>query len=139
MKLELKLSSDPLEMNLAHLFVTSPECGANVIFDGVVRNSKKGVQVTHLDFEAYEPMALAELEKIAHEIADQWPIQAVFVHHRTGIVYPGQSAVIAAVSSPHRKDAFEACAFLLDRLKQTVPIWKKEYTADGAEWVTPTP
>lgn len=139
MKKEIKLIDSALQLDLAKAFVTSPTCGANVLFDGVVRNSKNGVEVTHLEFEAYEPMAILELEKIATEMNEQWPIEAFFIHHRIGKVLPGESAVIAAVSTPHRKDAFLACAFLLDRLKQTVPIWKKEYTIDGAEWVSATP
>lgn len=139
MKIEIKLIDAPLQLDLAKAFVTSPTCGANVLFDGVVRNSKNGVEVTHLEFEAYEPMAISELEKIADEMKEQWPIEAIIIHHRIGKVLPGESAVIAAVSTPHRKDAFLACAFLLDRLKQTVPIWKKEYTIDGAEWVSATP
>jgi molybdopterin synthase catalytic subunit len=95
--------------------------------------------VTHLEFEAYEPMVHSVLEEIAEELRMQFGIRGVLLFHRLGRVEVGEAAVIAGISSTHRKEAFEACAMLMDRLKQTVPIWKKEFTEDGAVWVTPNP
>ncbi|MFN0032407.1 MAG: molybdenum cofactor biosynthesis protein MoaE [Flavobacteriales bacterium] len=114
-------------------------CGALVIFVGHVRDTAHGQRVSALEFEAYEPMVISELEKIADEIIEQWPVKHVLLHHRTGRCNVGEAAVVAAVSSPHRAEAFEACAFLMNRLKATVPIWKREITEAGEVWVSATP
>lgn len=113
--------------------------GGHVVFIGTVRGSASGKPVVKLEFEAYDSMALAELEKIADVIRMRWPVENIRLHHRLGEVSCGGIAVIAAVSSPHRKEAFEACAFLMDQLKSIVPIWKKEVFSDGYSWVSSTP
>ncbi len=132
---DILLTYQPLEFS-----PVSPADGAQVIFQGVVRPFSKGKEVLRLEFDAYEPMAISELEKIAEEIKAKWPeVNQVLLHHRLGIVNAGEMAVIAKISSPHRADAFEACAHLMNRLKETVPIWKKECYNDGHYWVSSTP
>ncbi|MDB5007409.1 MAG: moaE1 [Mucilaginibacter sp.] len=117
----------------------SPESGGIDIFIGTVRNATKGKPVIRLEFEAYEPMAIAEIEKIAKQASEKWPVQKVLVHHRTGVLEVGEVPVIIAVSAAHRAAAFDACRFIIDTLKQTVPIWKKEIFEDGEVWVAAHP
>lgn len=133
------LSPELLDASAAADFMRDPESGAEVIFHGVVRNNSADREVIHLDFEAYESMVITELERMAQHARELWPVDRILLHHRTGRVYPGEMAVITAVSARHRKAAFEACAWLMDELKRTVPIWKKEVFAGGEEWVSPTP
>jgi molybdopterin synthase catalytic subunit len=108
-------------------------------FIGTVRNATKGKPVVRLEFEAYEPMAVAEMEKIAKQAFEKWPVQKVLVHHRTGVLDVGEVPVIIAVSAAHRAAAFEACRYIIDTLKETVPIWKKEIFEDGEVWVAAHP
>jgi molybdopterin synthase catalytic subunit len=117
----------------------SPESGGIDIFIGTVRNATKGKTVIRLEFEAYEPMALAEMEKIAKQAIEKWPVQKVLIHHRIGILQVGEVPVIIAVSAAHRAAAFDACRYIIDTLKQTVPIWKKEIFEDGEVWVAAHP
>ena len=105
------------------------------MFIGTVRNATKGKAVIRLEFEAYEVMAVSEMEKIASQAAENWPVQKILIHHRTGILEVGEVPVIIAVSAAHRAAAFDACRFIIDTLKQTVPIWKKEFFEDGEVWV----
>ena len=135
----IKLTCEPLQAEAIRQCISAPDCGGEVIFVGTVRNHSKGKAVVALEFEAYEPMAILELEKIVAEIKERWPIHTVALHHRLGRIGIGEIPVIAGVSSAHRKDAFEACAYLMDRLKQTVPIWKKEFCEDGEVWVSAFP
>lgn len=120
-------------------WVMSPQSGGIDVFIGTVRNSTKGKVVVRLDFEAYEPMALKEMEKIAAQAFEKWPVQKLLIHHRVGILAVGEIPVIIAVSCAHRDAAFEACRFVIDTLKQTVPIWKKEVFEDGEVWVAAHP
>ena len=117
----------------------SPESGGIDIFIGTVRNVTKGKRVVRLEFEAYERMALAEMEKILKQAGGQWPIQKALIHHRTGILEVGEVPVIIAVSTAHRAAAFDACRYIIDTLKETVPIWKKEIFEDGEVWVAAHP
>jgi molybdopterin synthase catalytic subunit len=117
----------------------SSESGGIDVFIGTVRNATKGKAVMRLEFEAYEPMAIAEIEKITQQVSEKWPVQKVLVHHRTGVLQVGEVPVIIAVSAAHRAAAFEACRYIIDTLKQTVPIWKKEFFEDGEVWVGATP
>ena len=135
----LLLSDQPLDVALALDQAAAPEAGAIDVFVGTVRNQTAGRSVTRLEFEAYEAMALSELQKIVVQARAQWPICRIAVHHRVGVATVGELAVVIAVSTPHREAAFAACRYLIDTLKQTVPIWKREVFTDGAEWVTPTP
>jgi molybdopterin synthase catalytic subunit len=117
----------------------SPQSGGIDVFIGTVRDSTKGKSVIRLEFEAYEPMALKEMEKIAAQAFEKWPVQKLLIHHRTGVLQVGEVPVIIAISCAHRDAAFEACRYVIDTLKQTVPIWKKEIFEDGEVWVAAHP
>ena len=110
------------------------EDGAVVVFDGFVRNNSKGRRTLYLEYEAYEPMARAQLCRIAAEIRAKFAIHRLAIVHRLGRVEIGESSVLIAVSSPHRGAAFDACRWAIDALKRTVPIWKREYYGGGAAW-----
>ena len=120
-------------------FVEDDSCGGIVTFVGTVRNSTQNKTVTLLDFSGYEPMALKEMRKIANIILEKFPIHKIAIHHAVGDLKIGAIPVIIAVSSAHRKAAFEACEFAIDTLKDTVPIWKKEHFEDGEVWVNSHP
>ncbi|MEM9391215.1 MAG: molybdenum cofactor biosynthesis protein MoaE [Bacteroidota bacterium] len=120
-------------------FVADPSAGGSVVFVGTVRNQTKGKIVQRLEFEAYEPMAVKEMRKIADTVMEQWHAIKVSFHHRVGVLGIGDIAVLIAVSTPHRKAAFEACQYAIDTLKETVPIWKKEVFEDGEVWVAAHP
>ena len=122
-------------IDLAGLQGTAPGDGALCLFAGVVRDHNAGRAVLHLEYEAYEEMALPLMEQIAEEALRRWPIGDVRIVHRLGRMEIGDVSVAIAVASPHRKEAFEACRFAIDTLKSRVPIWKKEFFADGAVWV----
>jgi molybdopterin synthase catalytic subunit len=117
----------------------SLQSGGIDVFIGTVRDSTKGKKVIRLEFEAYEPMALKEMHKIAEQAFAKWPVQKLLIHHRTGVLQVGEVPVIIAVSCAHRDAAFEACRYVIDTLKQTVPIWKKEIFEDGEVWVAAHP
>ncbi len=119
--------------------VSSAQSGGIDVFIGTVRDHTKGKRVVHLEFEAYEPMALLEMQKIADKASEIWPVHAIALHHRTGTLVPGAIAVIIAVAAAHRTAAFEACRFAIDSLKESVPIWKKEVFNDGEVWVAAHP
>ena len=116
-----------------------PAAGGTVVFVGTVRNQTKGRAVVKLEFEAYEPMAIKEMKKIADAVSNKWSALKVCIHHRVGSLAIGEIAVIIAVSTPHRKAAFDACEYAIDTLKETVPIWKKEVFEDGEVWVAAHP
>jgi molybdopterin synthase catalytic subunit len=120
-------------------FVACPESGAIDVFIGTTRNSTNSKNVLKLEFESHEPMALKEIQKIIDQAFLKWTISKVVVSHRLGVVEIGEAAVVIAVSAPHRAEAFEACRFIIDALKQTVPIWKKETFEDGEVWVAAHP
>jgi molybdopterin synthase catalytic subunit len=122
-------------IDLAALQQTAPSDGALCLFAGAVRNHNAGRDVLYLEYEAYEEMALPLMEEIAEEALRRWPIGDVRIVHRLGRMEIGEVSVAIAVASPHRKEAFEACRFAIDTLKSRVPIWKKEFFADGAVWV----
>lgn len=109
--------------------------GAVNVFIGTVRDHATGKKVVWLEYESYEPMAVAETQKIIDEAAARWPLLGWAVSHRMGLLKPGEVAVVVAVSTPHRKESFEACQYIIDSLKYRVPIFKKEVFEDGAEWV----
>lgn len=113
--------------------------GATVIFVGTVRDQARGLQVIRLDYEAFAPMALEQMRNIEREIRARWPITDVALVHRTGSLKIGEASVVVAVTAPHRKEAFDACQHGIDTLKQTVPIWKKEYYVEGEAWVDDRP
>lgn len=117
----------------------TPQSGGIDVFIGTVRDATKGKTVLRLEFEAYEAMAIKEMQKIADEAFSKWPVQKLLIHHRTGILKVGEVPVIIAVSCAHRDAAFEACRYVIDTLKKTVPIWKKEIFVDGEVWVAAHP
>lgn len=119
--------------------ISKPEYGAVDVFIGTVRNHTEDKKVIKLYFECYKPMALLEMQKIADEAKNRFAIQEIIIHHATGEKYPGELAVVIAVAAHRRKAAFEACEFAIDTLKQTVPIWKKEFFEDGSVWVAAHP
>lgn len=109
--------------------------GAVIVFRGVARRHSRGRDVVHLEYEAYPEMAEKVMAQIAGEIKTRWPVTAVAMVHRTGVLEIGQASVVIAVSAPHRGEAFEAAQYAIDRLKQIVPIWKKEVWSDGSQWI----
>lgn len=139
MENQILISQQQLNITSCIEWVMSPDTGGLDVFIGTVRNATKGKPVIRLEFEAYEPMAIAELEKILKQVTDRWPVQKVLIHHRTGILQVGEVPVVIAVSAAHREAAFEACRYIIDTLKETVPIWKKEVFEDGEVWVAAHP
>lgn len=136
---QIYITSERLNSQQCIDLVSDDGSGGLVVFIGNVRNKTKEKQVLHLDFEAYEPMAIKEMQKIADAAKERWQLHDMVIHHRVGRVPIGEEAVIIACSSPHRKASFEACEFAIDTLKETVPIWKKEFFEDGEVWVSAHP
>jgi len=135
----IKITDKPINTQEVIDLVASPQAGAIDVFIGTVRNTTQSKSVQRLEFEAYEAMAISEIRKIVDQTCERWSVQKMAVYHRKGILEIGDIAVVIAVSTPHRKDAFDACQFAIDTLKQTVPIWKKEVFEDGEEWVAAHP
>ena len=131
----LQLTTAPLDIGKLARQVIPPECGATVTLDGYVRQFTKGRETLYLVYEAYEPMALKEMEKLAAAAREQFEISHVSIVHRLGRLEIGETSVVIAVAAPHRRPAFAACEWLIRELKRTVPIWKKEVYADGEKWV----
>jgi len=125
----------PLDVGAVVSRVMGPDSGGLVTFVGAVRNASRGKDIEHLEYEAYPEMAEQELDRIADEAAERWPGTRVAVDHRTGHLEIGDIAVVVVAASPHRAEAFEACRYTIDTLKERVPIWKKEVATDGATWV----
>ncbi|HEV2175684.1 MAG TPA: molybdenum cofactor biosynthesis protein MoaE [Terriglobia bacterium] len=112
----------------------APDDGAVVTFEGIVRDNLHGRKTRYLEYEAYEPMALRKMEEISGEARRKFPIDRIGIVHRVGRLEIGETSVAIIVTAAHRHAAFDACHYLIDRLKQVVPIWKKEHFADGAIW-----
>jgi len=129
------LRQAPLSVDEAIAHVRHPGAGAVCVFIGTVRDQNDGRAVVRLDYEAYAPMALAEMRRIAEELAAELPGLRLAVVHRTGELGVGELAVVCAASAPHRGEAYRACRALIDRVKARVPIWKREHGPDGAYWV----
>ena len=138
-QIEVKITNSALSLDECSEFVASENVGGIVHFIGTVRNHTKGKKVLKLDFEAYVPMAISEMRKIAEEAISKYDIHKIAIFHRLGTLNIGEVPVIISVSSSHRTASFEACQFAIDTLKNTVPIWKKEYFEDGEVWVSATP
>jgi molybdopterin synthase catalytic subunit len=139
MNIQIKLCVSTLNVQECVDWVMSPETGGIDVFVGTVRNATNGKSVLRLEFEAYEKMAANEMQKIAQQALQKWPIQKILIHHRTGVLQIGEIPVIIAVAAAHRGAAFDACRYIIDTLKQTVPIWKKEIFEDGEVWVAAHP
>lgn len=135
-----KITSEEIELGDVIRAVEARDAGAIVHFLGVVRNNTEGREVSYLEYEAYPPMAEKKMMEIAQEIHEKWSLDRIAMIHRVGRLEIGEVSVAVAVASPHRKEAFEACHYAMNRLKQIVPIWKREVWADGEEeWVKPDP
>lgn len=138
----VELVAEPIRAAELAAAVKGAGDGAVVVFDGIVRNHSQGRATLHLEYEAYRPMALAQMRAITAEMRRRFAIDRVALVHRLGRLEIGESSVLIAVSAPHRAAAFDACRFAIEALKRSVPIWKKEYFADGEVWVegaTPGP
>ena len=139
----IQLGHDPIDLATLVRYVRTDSDGAVVTFDGCVRDNSHGRRTLYLEYESYEAMALTKLREIAAELRARFAIDRVAIAHRLGRIEIGETSVFIAVSAPHRAAAFDACRFAIDTLKRTVPIWKKEYFADGSVWadgeLPPTP
>lgn len=130
-----ELTTSPISVESVARRIVPAECGATVTLDGYVRQFTKGRETLHLVYEAYEPMALKEMEKLIQAAHRQFDVASVGIVHRLGKLEIGETSVVISVSAPHRRAAFEACEWLIRELKRTVPIWKKEIYADGEVWI----
>lgn len=129
------LTDHPIDAAALVAGVMRPSDGAYVLFEGVVRNHHEGKAVESIFYDCYRPMAEKEMDKIVAETRARYPDTALAVVHRLGHLVVGDSSIAIVASSPHRAEAFEACRMMIDRIKETVPIWKKERGPDGEEWV----
>ena len=137
-KVIAKLTKEAVELEPLFAFVSSPEAGAIVTFVGTVREFSHGRKVTALTYEAYEPMAERELQRIADEMMERWQLCKVAIVHRIGELKIGEISVAIFVSAPHRAEAFAAAKHAIERIKEIVPIWKREQFADGtSQWIEP--
>jgi molybdopterin synthase catalytic subunit len=139
MNWNVEILGEALNIQSCTDWAKSSESGGINVFIGTVRNETKDKKVTRLLFEVYESMAIKEMQKLAEDVLEKWPVHKILIHHRKGELQPGDIAVIIVVSASHRDAAFTACRYTIDTLKQTVPIWKKEYFDDGAVWVAAHP
>jgi molybdopterin synthase catalytic subunit len=130
-----EIVTEPIDLNALVARVASPGAGGIATFLGVVRDNSLGRKVLYLFYEAYPPMAVKELERLEAEVRGRWEIEAIAIAHRIGRLEIGEASVAIAVSSPHRREAIEACHYAIDRLKQTVPVWKKEFWEGGEVWI----
>jgi molybdopterin synthase catalytic subunit len=133
------LTRSPIDAQVMIAADKRGEDGAVVVFDGIVRNNTRGRQTLHLDYEAYEEMAVKQMRVLAREARTRFDVRQVTMIHRLGRLEVGQTSVLVAVASAHRAQAFEACRWLIDTLKKTVPIWKKETFVDGTVWAAGEP
>ena len=131
----IRLTDQPIRIDDLLAASADPKAGATVLFVGMTRDNNEGRNVERLEYEAYPGMAEKELERIADEARAQWPVAQIAIVHRTGVVPIGEASVAIAASSGHRGDAFDAARFTIDRLKEVVPIWKKEFFEGGAVWI----
>ena len=130
-----KIVDEPIDATAMGELVRSDADGAVCVFLGVARKFSRGREVVHLEYEAYPEMAEKVMAQIAEEVKSRWPVSGVAIVHRTGVLEIGQASVAIAVAAPHRGEAFQAAQYAIDRLKQIVPIWKKEVWSDGSQWI----
>ncbi len=133
------LTREPIGAEAAVAALKAGSDGAVVVFDGIVRNNTRGRRTEYLLYEAYEAMALEQMRSLVEEACRRFPVREALLHHRLGRLEIGETSVLIAVASAHRGAAFDACRWLIDTLKQTVPIWKKEFFTDGAVWADGEP
>ena len=133
-----RVTTEPLDVQHVHNLVKTPADGAVVTFDGIVRNNFDGRAVRYLEYEAYAAMAEKKMAEIAVEMRNKFAVGNIAMVHRIGRLEIGESSILIAVAAPHRQPAFEACAYAMDRVKEEVPVWKKEFFTDGeSHWVQP--
>ncbi|WP_223598722.1 molybdenum cofactor biosynthesis protein MoaE [Chryseobacterium sp. GVT01B] len=137
--IDIKITENPLDIQECFTLASDPACGGIASFVGTVRNHTKDKTVTRLEYECYESMAVKEMRKIADKAISLFSVKNIVVHHRTGTLFPGDTAVIIVVSDGHRNTVFDACSYIIETIKQTVPIWKKEVLENGEEWVSAHP
>lgn len=135
----IKITEKPIDIQKVIDTASCLGAGAVNVFVGTVRNQANGKNVVWLEYEAYETMAVGEIRKIIDDASHRWPLLGFAVSHRIGTLKPGEVAVAVAVSTPHRKDSFDACEYIIDNVKANVPIWKKEVFEDGEEWISARP
>jgi len=133
----IEITQNKIDLQKVINAVRSPDCGGVSVFIGTVRNNSRNKEVNALEYEVYGEMAEKMIGKIMEEIKSKWEVNKIAISHRIGKMDVGEITVAIAVSSPHRKDSIPACQYAIDRLKEIVPIWKKEYAIDGASWVEP--
>lgn len=134
----IQLTHEPIDTATLLVQAQSPEAGAVVLFLGVARRMTRGRETVELSYDAYEEMAAKELDRLEAEARERWPLVECFIVHRLGLVPLGEASVAVVASCPHRREAFDAAEWLIDTLKERVPIWKQEHWADGeTEWVHP--
>ena len=131
----MELREGKIDVQETDAAVAHPGAGAIVSFVGIVRDNNRGEGVTHLEYEAYAPMARKELEKIGEEIASNWPGARTAILHRTGRLEIGEASVVISVSAPRRAEAFDGCRYAIEKIKKSVPIWKKEFASSGEVWI----
>lgn len=130
-----KITTDPIKPDALFEWVRKPHHGAVVTFAGTVRDHSEGRRTLRLEYEAYAEMAEKKMREVGAEIRERWGIEDVAMIHRVGTLEIGEISILIAVATPHRRDAFEACAYAIDRVKQIVPVWKKEIRDEGEAWV----
>jgi molybdopterin synthase catalytic subunit len=129
------IDAAPLDPAAIAATVTTAQCGAVATFIGIVREQNAGRQVLWIDYEAYAPLAKSTFERIGRETTERWPSAAIAIHHRTGHVAIGEASVVIVAASPHRADAFAACRYAIERVKQIAPVWKHEHFEGGDVWI----
>ncbi len=131
----ITITHEPLDRAALVAAVTHASIGGIVVFEGVVRDNARGKQVRYLEYDVYPEMALAKIREIVAEAGQRWGVEHIAVAHRVGRLEIGEASVIIVVAAPHRGEAFDACRYIIDTLKTSVPIWKKEVATNGEEWV----
>ncbi|HVB72423.1 MAG TPA: molybdenum cofactor biosynthesis protein MoaE [Ktedonobacteraceae bacterium] len=131
----ISITREPLDRDALVAAVSHPSAGGIVVFEGVVRDHARGKQVRYLEYDVYPEMAIQQIRAIVADAQRRWGVERVAVAHRVGRLEIGEASVIIVVASPHRSEAFDACRYIIDTLKTTVPIWKKEVATNGEEWV----
>src|SRR5437764_1671622 len=131
----IQLTREPLNRDALIASVADPSVGGIVVVEGVVRNHARGKQIRYLEYDVYPEMAEQQIRAIVAVAQQRWDVEHIAVAHRFGRIEIGEASVIIVVATPHRAEAFEACRYIIDTLKTTVPIWKKEVAMNGEEWV----
>ncbi|MHA8053032.1 molybdenum cofactor biosynthesis protein MoaE [Aquirufa sp. Wall-65K1] len=139
MERKVALLDQAIRLDEFYPFLQDDVAGGICLFIGTIRNKNQNKEVKSLDMEAYPPMAVKQINLLIDQAGSQWPIQKVVMAHRTGPLQIGDIAVLIGVTCVHRAEAFQACQWLIDRLKEEVPIWKNEFYEDGSSWLVPHP